>query len=188
MASNINWINIDETFPIAGQDNDSQGFRDNYSVIKNNFQTAYNEITDLQLNTARLDVGTVDFNNHTVSRVNLNQYTHGVYNGGQISTTTLVDYRNGPYQFFKVTADLQLNIAYFPNLTNLSKITLELTADDVTRNVSLFFTGSTRFIKKPTWPGTTTIPVTSSTNPILYDFWTHDGGATIFGEYRGQSA
>ena len=23
---------------------------------------------------------------------------------------------------------------------------------------------------------------------ILYDFWTHDGGATIFGEYRGQWA
>ena len=30
MASTINTANIDETYPIAGQDNDSQGFRDNF--------------------------------------------------------------------------------------------------------------------------------------------------------------
>ena len=35
MASNINPANVDGTYPIAGQDNDSQGFRDNFSVIKN---------------------------------------------------------------------------------------------------------------------------------------------------------
>ena len=35
MASNINAFNIDGTFPIAGQDNPSQGFRDNFTNIKN---------------------------------------------------------------------------------------------------------------------------------------------------------
>ena len=30
MASNINPNNIDTTYPVAGQDNDSQGFRDNF--------------------------------------------------------------------------------------------------------------------------------------------------------------
>ena len=29
MASNINSTGVDATFPIAGQDNDSQGFRNN---------------------------------------------------------------------------------------------------------------------------------------------------------------
>jgi hypothetical protein len=48
MASNINPTNIDITFPIAGQDNDTQGFRDNFRNIKNNLSTAKSEITNLQ--------------------------------------------------------------------------------------------------------------------------------------------
>ena len=43
MASNINSNNVDGTFPIAGQDNDSQGFRDNFTNIKTNFTNAKTE-------------------------------------------------------------------------------------------------------------------------------------------------
>lgn len=50
MASTINPNNIDILYPIAGQDNDTQGFRDNFRNIKNNLLTAKNEITDLQAN------------------------------------------------------------------------------------------------------------------------------------------
>jgi hypothetical protein len=48
MASTINSNNIDITYPIAGQDNDTQGFRDNFRNIKNNLNTARLEITELQ--------------------------------------------------------------------------------------------------------------------------------------------
>ena len=48
MASLINPTNIDGTYPIAGQDNDSQGFRDNFTNIKNNLETARIEISALQ--------------------------------------------------------------------------------------------------------------------------------------------
>ena len=37
MASNIVPGNIDGTYPKAGQDNSSQGFRDNFTETKNNF-------------------------------------------------------------------------------------------------------------------------------------------------------
>ena len=50
MTSNINPNNIDGTFPIAGQDNDSQGFRDNFTNVKNNLTFAKSEIEDLQKN------------------------------------------------------------------------------------------------------------------------------------------
>jgi hypothetical protein len=46
--SNINPQNIDGTFPIAGQDNNSQGFRDNFTNTINNFTSAAAELTDLQ--------------------------------------------------------------------------------------------------------------------------------------------
>ena len=48
MASQINYDIIDGTYPVAGQDNSSQGFRDNFTNIKNNFESAYDEITDIQ--------------------------------------------------------------------------------------------------------------------------------------------
>ena len=48
MTSNINVNNIITTFPIPGQDNDSQGFRDNFTNIKNSFNAAKAEIEDLQ--------------------------------------------------------------------------------------------------------------------------------------------
>ena len=50
MSSNINPNNIDGTYPVAGQDNNSQGFRDNFTNTKTNFQYAETEITDLQNN------------------------------------------------------------------------------------------------------------------------------------------
>ena len=44
MASNIVPGNIDGTFPVAGKDNSSQGFRDNFSATKTNFTNAKAEI------------------------------------------------------------------------------------------------------------------------------------------------
>jgi len=52
MSSNINVTDLDITFPIAGQDNDTQGFRTNFTVIKNNLNTAAVEITNLEANVA----------------------------------------------------------------------------------------------------------------------------------------
>jgi hypothetical protein len=48
MTSAINPTNIDIKYPIAGQDNDTQGFRDNFTIIKTNFSTAATEISTLQ--------------------------------------------------------------------------------------------------------------------------------------------
>lgn len=46
--SSINQNNINGEYPIAGQDNDSQGFRDNFTNIKNNLKFAKEELEDLQ--------------------------------------------------------------------------------------------------------------------------------------------
>jgi hypothetical protein len=48
--SNINPQSIDGTYPIAGQDNNSQGFRDNFTNTVNNFTFAAAELNDLQQN------------------------------------------------------------------------------------------------------------------------------------------
>ena len=55
MASSIVPGNIDGTFPVAGQDNSSQGFRDNFTASKNNFTNAKSEIEALQTYRASLN-------------------------------------------------------------------------------------------------------------------------------------
>lgn len=49
MTSAITTTNIDVTFPVPGQDNDTQGFRNNWGAIKSALDTASTEITDLQV-------------------------------------------------------------------------------------------------------------------------------------------
>ena len=51
--SSINPNNINILYPIAGQDNDTQGFRNNFRSIKDNFTQAATEITSLQNSAAR---------------------------------------------------------------------------------------------------------------------------------------
>jgi len=48
MSSSIDTQYIDVLFPVAGQDNDSQGFRDNFFQIKENLDRAKIELTQLK--------------------------------------------------------------------------------------------------------------------------------------------
>jgi hypothetical protein len=46
--STINTNGINVNYPVPGENNSSQGFRDNFTNIKNNINTAGTEITELQ--------------------------------------------------------------------------------------------------------------------------------------------
>jgi len=48
MASDINPESINENYPVAGVPNNTQGFRDNFTATKTNFDFAKNEINELQ--------------------------------------------------------------------------------------------------------------------------------------------
>lgn len=104
MTSQINYDIIDGTYPVAGQDNSSQGFRDNFTNIKDNFEFAYNEITDLQ-NKAILKAPLSNgiFNNDMQGNVITNAKTQGfrdqLYNiSNSASGNIIVDFNTGSYQ------------------------------------------------------------------------------------------
>ena len=61
MASNIVDTTIDETYPVAGVDNDSQGFRDNFNIIKTN--TLLQQLKSFY---ELVDLGRGDFLNITI--------------------------------------------------------------------------------------------------------------------------
>ena len=78
MASKIVPGNIDGTYPKAGQDNSSQGFRDNFSEIKTNFTEAKSEIEDMQTNKANLNASS-DFTNNEVLRAKFKNTSETVW-------------------------------------------------------------------------------------------------------------
>jgi len=102
MTSQINYSGIDATYPVAGVDNDSQGFRDIFLYIKNGLETAAGEISALQSTAATTNATSTNFNNNTITSVNLLNYTEGLYSGGIVISATNLDYTQGALQTFSL--------------------------------------------------------------------------------------
>lgn len=193
--SQINFASINENFPVAGQDNDTQVFRDNFDTIKTNFRLAQEEISDLENNTARTDQET-EFNNNIVSTAVFRNNRDIILDGGAISVNQLgVDYANGNYQIFRIGADVTLGLLGLPTDTSfprgVGKITLELYSDGSARTITLDPSNAVTYKKKSsdstfTWPGDNFI-VSSSSNPVIIEIWRHSS-ETVFVNYLGTFA
>ena len=192
MTSNINYLGINENFPVAGEDNDTQVFRDNFDTIKTSLNTAKTEITDLQTNAARTDVDN-DFNNKLISgAVMLNNYDKK-FDGGVITAPLTVDYENGNYQIFRFGATTTVEFLNFPDdaslPTGLGKVTLELYGDGTARTLTFITSGGTVIKKNATFPATFTLTsaeaAAGSGNPVMIEVWQHKSDR-IFLNYLGQ--
>lgn len=86
--SNINTADIDETFPVQGKDNNSQGFRNNFSVIKNGLSVAKSEITTLENNTVKNNADN-NINGKIVENLILNNTSY-LYKDRGIPTEQLI--------------------------------------------------------------------------------------------------
>lgn len=118
MTSNIVSDTIDENYPVAGQDNDSQGFRDNFAVIKDGLATANSEITDLQVNTAKTDRDN-NFNGSLIDNAQTNRLYGTVYNTNtELSGTVTIDYAAGEYQIVTVSRNCTLRFQNWPTRTD----------------------------------------------------------------------
>ena len=70
----INITDLDVEFPVPGQDNDSQGFRDNFTVINTNNNAVKTRLEDIETNIVRKDedVTYVQSSTNTVTIANPN--------------------------------------------------------------------------------------------------------------------
>jgi hypothetical protein len=193
LTSNINFAAINENFPVAGQDNDTQVFRDNFDTIKTNFSEAKTEIEDLQNNSARTDA-TSDFDYNIVTTVTLQDAVllKRDYGAAIVAATQEVSFKQALYHIIKFGANCAVGLVDFPvtevdvlGFGACGKITLELYGDGTARTLTFTPTGSTVFKKSSGFPGTLT--VTSATNPVIIEVWQHDVNV-IFLNYLGPFA
>jgi hypothetical protein len=124
MASTItNYsINIDTTFPVPGQDNDTQGFRDNFIAIKNSFDNAAFEITDMQVT----NIGIIN---------KLNTFTAPSTLNASIATATILNSvtiaNSGSISTYSLVADgnITTNGRFIGDGSALSNLTVDLAGD-----------------------------------------------------------
>ena len=131
--STINTNGIDGNYPTPGQNNSSQGFRTNFTSIKNNLNTAGTEITELQdkavLKQALSGIN-IDNNmgNTLISNAAIRTFRNTTYNlGNNVAGTVVVDCTLGDVQFATITGNTTFQFAGWAPTNTKHTITLDLT-------------------------------------------------------------
>lgn len=183
MASSINYLDIDEAFPVAGIDNETQGFRDNFSTIKNSLNAAKSEIETLQSTTAKTNASS-NFSGNDIIDANLVACTGEVFVAGSpITTDQSINFNNGHYQSFQVANNITFTLSNLPTTGRYGSFRVALYSDGSSRTVNFSVVAGSIYV------GTgLTLPVTvnSTTQPKIIEFFTHTGSSIVYARYLGQ--
>jgi hypothetical protein len=186
--SSINPNNIDGTYPIAGQDNDSQGFRDNFTNIKNNLTFAKTEIEDVQAKgifKTALSGTTLDneLSDTIISGAQLLKYRETINELGSLSGTVTVDWADAHLQTLTLdTGNITLALTGWPTSGRHTKLRLWIDVQDKTRTLTLpsvVTVGATDLVGCVITAGVPTISFTEENVVYVYEFTSYDNGATI---------
>lgn len=183
MTSSIVPGNIDGTYPVAGQDNSSQGFRDNFTAVKNNFTEAKSEIEDLQDNKASTDAN-ASFNDFVVTRATLKDCAETVFAHGTASGAITLNHENGHYQTLTTSGSVSLALTNFPSAA-LGRIMLDITYASTAHTLTV--TTATLAADNVTgFTAGTDIVTVSTAGRYLYEFVTPNGGTTVLMHQLGK--
>jgi hypothetical protein len=144
--SNINTNPINVNYPVPGVNNNSQGFRDNFTSIVTNLNTAGTEITDLQNNVVvknALTNTTVnnDMANTLISNASTRGFRATTYNlGNALSGTVLVNVALGDVQYGTVAGNTTINFGSWAPTGTQSNVTLQLSVSNA--NAFISFSGN----------------------------------------------
>jgi len=189
MSSNINFNSINESFPVQGQDNSSQGFRENFKFIKDGLTAAYMEISDLQDNGA-LKNKSNNFNTNIIENAILNNMSEKYQNNGIVSGDQSVNVTQAQVQKYVFTSDATLNFNNWPATGTIGKnyhIKLHLLSNKSGTYKIIFGTeykGSNTKIKYQGFELDQnnkfylSLPISGAEQVI--EAWTYDGGVTVF--------
>ena len=143
MTSRIDNTRINASFPVAGQNNDSQGFRDNFANIKLGLGTANSEITELQTSSVLKspvgDSSTVDndLNWTPIRRAQLTSPSQTYFDLDAVSGITEIDFLAGSFQRMRLNNSIILTMTNFPPLGQAGRVVLWFSITNSTYKVLL---------------------------------------------------
>jgi hypothetical protein len=183
MTSNVNPNNIDGTYPVAGQDNDSQGFRTNFTNIKNNFIYTKAELEDLQAKVivkSALTGTTVDNNMAgTLFRAaEVRDLRETRVDLGTTSGTVALDHTAGSYYTVITSGPIDVTFSGFPASGKLGRVRLEIGVTNIADTLTLP-SGVTYGLEGIAgFDGVDTITF-ATTGTFVFEFTTENGGTDI---------
>jgi len=122
----INVSGIDQNFPVLGEDNPSQGFRDNFAAIKTALTQAKNEIDTLESTTAKgvttISSGDIKYNdfNGNIIQDTILDYTGLTFFQGETALSgsqIFLDLRYGLVQRVGITGNATIKFTNWPDFT-----------------------------------------------------------------------
>jgi hypothetical protein len=183
MASDINPESIDENYPVAGVPNNTQGFRDNFSATKTNFDFARNEINELQSKTvlkSALTGQSLDNNmlDNLLYAARIQDFSGTIVEIPTTSGSISVDYSAAHFQTIgPTTGSIGISFTNFPATGTVGFMRIQFTINNIAHTLTLPAAVSV---------GTTGIQGYSAnvitfaaTGTYEFGFLSYDGGETI---------
>ena len=185
MASSINPSNIDGTYPVAGQDNDSQGFRDNFTNLKTNFTSAKTEIEALQTTSVSL-TAVNDFNfAGTISEALFKNNADTVNAISTASGTITLSHATAIIHTITLNGSATLAFTNWPATGKGGRMRFIVTIASTAHTLTL---PAAVTLGVSTVQGISALAITfPATGTYIYDFSTVDGGTSVLVEDKTQS-
>jgi hypothetical protein len=184
MASQINPNDINGAYPVAGQDNNSQGFRDNFTNTRTNFGYAAGEITDLQNNVLLKSAltGTTldnDMGGSLLYNYQSNQSTQTLITQTTTTGTVTLNWQSASYQSLTPTGSVILAFSNWPATGVAASITLQITVTSTAYTLTLPTSVSVGTANLQGYVASTGVITFSTTGTYTFNFSTVNGGTTI---------
>jgi hypothetical protein len=184
MTSAINPNNIDGAYPVAGQDNNSQGFRDNFTNTRTNFQFAADEISDLQSKVVLKQAltGTTLNNNmqgSVLANATLEDMAYTRLALGSVSGSQSINYISGLFQTLTTTGSVSLAFTNFPPAGSAGVIVVQVTVSSTAHTLTLPAAVSVNNRGIQGLNTSTNVITFAAVGTYSFTFTTSDGGSTI---------
>jgi len=189
MSSNINPNNIDTAYPVAGQDNDSQGFRDNFTNIKTNFEFAEQEINDLESKaivkqaltgtTLNNDMGGNPILNAKLDGARTTRINLGNASAQTVAGTVNINYSAGGFHTFTMDTNTSINFVNFPSAGNGAAVRVIVTVSSTTYTLTLPAAVSVGTSNIQGINTATNVITFSTTGVFAFEFSTSNQGSAI---------
>lgn len=201
MTSNIIYGGIDQNYPVAGQDNDSQGFRDNFSYIKDALTVAATEITDLQ--TKAVLKGDLEGGDAVDNNLGGGSIYNGFYRNffgdthtDSVSTQTDIEVNIADAQVFTINADVDFTFRNWPGTLANKKyapIRIHLRSGNgaahyatfYSENAGVFYCESNVTVDTQS-PAHPKIQVSANGKDKVIEVWSVSDGSKLYVRYLGE--
>jgi hypothetical protein len=169
---------------VAGQDNNSQGFRDNFTNTSTNFAFAADEITDLQSKAVLKQAltGTVLDNNmlgSPLSNALLSNMSGATIALGTVSGTTVINYALASYQTLTTNGAISLSFTNLPASGSAATVVVQVTVANVAHTLILPAAVSVNNTGIQGLNTSTNTITFAATGVYSFEFSTSNGGTTI---------